>query len=123
MAVVAAPPQSPTRREVPEPSGRRRGVGPFAWVGAVLVAWVVLWFFLRDRQTLPLSPSDLTPLHLKINEWRDWVDDNRNSSPIFLYFFNIIRLVLDNLAQFFRETIAIPPDGSPIQAAHDRLGV
>lgn len=80
-------------------------------VGVVLVGWVVLWAVLRGTNTLPLAPSDLTSLHERLNGARDWVDDNRNSSPVFLYVFNEIRVLLNGLSQFFLTLLAVPADG------------
>ncbi|MBL8932680.1 MAG: ABC transporter permease subunit [Kineosporiaceae bacterium] len=97
--------------------GRRR-LTTAAQVAVVLVVWIVAWAALRGTHTLPLAPSDLTSLHHSLNDARDWVDDNRNSSPIFLYVFNEIRVVLNALSQMFMNLVAVPPEG----AQFPRLG-
>ncbi len=103
MAAVAAT----TRRSLSRPGRRIAVLG-------VLVAWVLLWLLFRGTDTLPLARSDLTALHLRLNDARDWVDANRNSSPVFLYVFNEIRVVVDALASALRTLIAVPPAGGVI---------
>lgn len=81
---------------------------------AVLVVWLVLWAQLRGRDTLALSPADLTPLHRWLNDVNDTVGANRNSSPIFLYFVNEIRAVVDALATFVQALLSQPAFGRPV---------
>jgi glycine betaine/proline transport system permease protein len=64
--------------------------------------------------TLPLDQSDLTSLQQRLNDARDWVDVNRNSSPLFLYGLNEIRVLLDWLSHALRVLIAVPAQGQPI---------
>ncbi len=117
MSVVEAPSTPPRRPEALQPTAAaRRGRLPTTQVSvlAVLLVWIVAWAVLRGRNTLPLAPSDLTSLHHSLNTARDWVDDNRNSSPIFIYVFNEIRVVLDGLTRFFLEMVAVPPEGAEV---------
>ncbi|MGD9525790.1 ABC transporter permease [Pseudonocardia sp.] len=86
---------------------------PMAIVG-VLVAWVVLWFLLRGQHTLYLAPADTTPLQDSLNDLRDTVDANRNTSPIFVYGFDVIRQVIDTLVTAFLALIADPSAGRPV---------
>lgn len=81
---------------------------------AVVVVWVALWPLVRGRDTLALSPADLTPLHHWLNDLNDTVGANRNSSPIFLYFVNEIRAVVDALATFVQALISQPSFGRPV---------
>ncbi|EPD62271.1 ABC transporter permease [Streptomyces sp. HGB0020] len=83
-------------------------------VAGILVAWLVLFFVLRGRQTLTLATADLTDLHRWFNDVNDSVGANRNSNPLFLYFFNEIRLVIDNLVTFVQHLISQPPAGRPV---------
>jgi glycine betaine/proline transport system permease protein len=97
----------------PQAVRRRRLNRPLAAVG-VLAVWVVGWLLLRGRDTLELAAADLTPLHRWINDVNDSVGASRNSSPIFLYFFNEIRLVIDTLVTFVQGLIAQPSFGRPV---------
>ncbi|MGP3925788.1 ABC transporter permease [Streptomyces sp. 8N616] len=81
---------------------------------AVLASWVVLWLLLRGTHTLPLGTAELTPLHREFNEINDAIGANRNSNPVFLYFFNEIRLVIDNLVTFIQALISQPGYGRPV---------
>ncbi|MCX4631780.1 ABC transporter permease subunit [Streptomyces sp. NBC_01443] len=81
---------------------------------AVLVGWLVLWLALRGIHTLPLGTAELTPLHRRFNEINDAVGAGRNSNPVFLYVFNEIRLVIDNLVTFLQALVAQPSYGRPV---------
>src|SRR5438067_11331456 len=82
-------------------------------VAGVLIAWVALWIPLRGINTLPLAPSDLTPLHVWLNDLNAWISANRNSNPIFLYFFNEIRVAIDWLVTSIQALISQPAMGRP----------
>ena len=97
----------------PRPALRRRLSKPLQ-VGVVLVVWVVVWLATRGRNTLSLSPAELTPLHRWLNDVNDTVGANRNSSPIFLYFFNEIRAAIDTLVTFIQDLISQPSFGRPL---------
>ncbi|GIH47385.1 glycine betaine/proline transport system permease protein [Microbispora rosea] len=78
---VAPPVQAPARvRRLP------RWVAPVAGVVAVVALYVAF----RGKAVLP-HDDDATLFHW-LNDARDWVDENRNSSPIFLYVVNYLRL-------------------------------
>ncbi|BBH68805.1 glycine/betaine ABC transporter permease [Actinoplanes sp. OR16] len=83
-------------------------------VGAVLLAWVAIWIPTHGTHTLGLSPADLTPLHQWLNDVNDTVGANRNSSPVFLHFFNEIRAGIDALVTFLQDLIAQPSFGRPV---------
>ncbi|MFG2231239.1 ABC transporter permease [Streptomyces sp. NPDC048723] len=91
-----------------------RGVRRRAVVAAILVAWLVLFAVLRGRQTLALAAADLTDLHRWFNSVNDTIGANRNSNPVFLYFFNEIRLVIDTLVTFIQSLISQPSGGRPV---------
>jgi glycine betaine/proline transport system permease protein len=82
-------------------------------VVAVLVVWIVLWVPLRGINTLTLASSDLTPLHSWLNDVNAAVNASRNTSPIFLYVFNEIRLVIDTLVTVIQGLISQPSFGRP----------
>ncbi|MCW7941388.1 ABC transporter permease [Streptomyces hygroscopicus] len=83
-------------------------------VAAILVAWLVLFAVFRGKQTLSLAAADLTGLHRWFNDVNDTIGANRNSNPLFLYFFNEIRLVIDNLVTFVQGLISQPSGGRPV---------
>ncbi|WP_214416023.1 ABC transporter permease subunit [Sphaerisporangium fuscum] len=83
-------------------------------LAAVVVAWLVIWLFLRGRDTLPLAGADLTPLHVKINAVTDAIDDSRNENPFFLYFINYFRLFIDEFVTFIQALISQPSFGRPV---------
>lgn len=106
-------PQQPVAPNEPAATGPRRP-GRALLILGVLVVWFVIWLVLRGTHTLSLAESDLTPFHERINDLRDWVDANRNTSPIFLYVFNEIRVLIDALSTTLRHLIAVPADGETI---------
>ncbi|MBW6434467.1 ABC transporter permease subunit [Actinoplanes hulinensis] len=101
-----------TTLAAPRSTGRR--IGRPVLVAAVLLAWVVLWIPVHGMHTLGLSPADLTPLHRWLNDVNDTVGANRNSSPVFLYFFNEIRAAIDSLVTLLQDLIAQPSYGRPV---------
>jgi glycine betaine/proline transport system permease protein len=105
MVAVAAP------RQLSRPWHRYR---PAFVVGGIVLAWLVLWLVLRNVGTLPLDASELTPLHRWVNSVNDAVGASRNSNPVFLYFFNEIRLVIDEFVTFVQALIAQPSFGRPV---------
>jgi glycine betaine/proline transport system permease protein len=80
----------------------------------VLVLWLVGFLLLRGRDTLALAEADVTPVHQSLNDLNDTVAANRNSNPLFLYFFNEIRLVVDTLARGVQALIAQPALDRPL---------
>ncbi|NKE56099.1 ABC transporter permease subunit [Lentzea sp. PSKA42] len=83
-------------------------------VGGIVLAWLVLWLVFRNFGTLPLDASELTPLHRWVNSVNDAIGASRNSNPVFLYFFNEIRLVIDEFVTFIQALIAQPSFGRPV---------
>ncbi|MFF4563838.1 ABC transporter permease [Streptomyces sp. NPDC001435] len=104
VAADATAPVAPLRRKVSRPMV----------LAAILIVWLVLFAALRGRQTLTLAAADLTGLHRWLNEVNDTIGANRDSNPLFLYFFNEIRLVIDNLVTFIQSLISQPTDGRPV---------
>ncbi|MFD9389448.1 ABC transporter permease [Streptomyces sp. NPDC060000] len=105
-------PADTTRTSAPAASGRK--VSRSVMVAAILVVWLVLFAVLRGKQTLSLAAADLTDLHRWLNDIRDSVGANRNSNPLFLYFFNEIRLVIDNLVTLVQDLISQPSGDRPL---------
>ncbi|MEU1932725.1 ABC transporter permease [Streptomyces coeruleorubidus] len=112
--------EKPEKTEKPEPAGPDgpaasvRRVSRRTAVAAILVVWLLLFAVLRGRQTLDLAAADLTDLHRWFNDANDSIGANRNSNPLFLYFFNEIRLVIDTLVTFVQELISQPSVGRPL---------
>lgn len=90
----------------------RPGRGPM--LGGILVAWVLLWIPLHGRHTLSLSTSELTPLHDRINEFRDYINANRSGSAFFTNFVDVIRVGVNNLVEFLRNLISQPSFDRPV---------
>jgi glycine betaine/proline transport system permease protein len=114
MTVVMEKPEKTEAVEPAAPAKRVPRVGRPVVIGAILVVWLVLFAFLRGRQTLSLAVADLTDLHRWINDLNDSIGANRNSNPLFLYFFNEIRLVIDNLVTFVQHLISQPSGSRPV---------
>ncbi|MGW1799836.1 ABC transporter permease [Streptomyces sp. NPDC001984] len=117
MTVALEKPENADKAEqaekTPPVAGVRR-VSRRMVVAAILVTWLVLFAVLRGKQTLTLAAADLTDLHLWFNDVNDTIGADRNSNPLFLYFFNEIRLVIDNLVTFIQSLISQPSDGRPL---------
>ncbi|MEU1852415.1 ABC transporter permease subunit [Streptomyces sp. NPDC019990] len=107
-------PQGTGTEEPPAPARRVRTVNRSMAVAAILLVWLVLFAVLRGRQTLSLAAADLTDLHRWFNDVNDSIGANRNANPLFLYFFNEIRLVIDTLVTFVQELISQPTAGRPV---------
>ncbi|MCA1655849.1 MAG: ABC transporter permease subunit, partial [Pseudonocardiaceae bacterium] len=80
-------------------------------VAGILLGWLVLFLLFRGRDTLDLASAGLTPLHRWFNELNDSIGASRNSNPLFLYFFNEIRLAVDNLVSGIQLLISQPVPG------------
>ncbi|MFF5208858.1 ABC transporter permease [Streptosporangium sp. NPDC000396] len=94
---------------------KRRALPPRHYLlAAVVVAWVLIWLFVRGRDTLALGGAELTPLHTRINEASEVIDNGRNENPLFLYFINYIRLFLDESVGFVQALISQPSFGRPV---------
>ncbi|MEU6086747.1 ABC transporter permease subunit [Streptomyces sp. NPDC047085] len=109
--------EKPEKTKVAEPAAPARGarkVSRPVVIGAILVVWLALFAVLRGKQTLSLAVADLTDLHRWINDFNDSIGANRNSNPLFLYFFNEIRLVIDNLVTFVQHLISQPSEARPV---------
>ncbi|KUN20224.1 ABC transporter permease [Streptomyces antibioticus] len=114
MTVVMEKPEKTAPAEKTAPVVGVRRVSRRVVVAAILVVWLVLFAVLRGKQTLSLASADLTDLHRWFNDVNDSIGADRNSNPFFLYFFNEIRLVIDNLVTFIQELISQPTEGRPV---------
>ncbi|MFV2117673.1 ABC transporter permease [Streptomyces sp. Act-28] len=114
MAVAVEKPEKARTAGPTAPAEETGRVGRSVMVGAVLAVWLVLFVALRGKQTLALAAADLTDLHRWFNAVNDSIGANRDSDPLFLYFFNGVRLVIDALVTFVQELIAQPPADRPV---------
>nr|WP_119612102.1 ABC transporter permease subunit [Streptomyces acidiscabies] len=110
--VLEKPTESAEPPVVDEPSASR--ITRPRLVAAILAAWLLLFAVLKGKQTLSLAAADLTDLHRWFNDVNDSIGANRDSNPLFEYFFNDIRTAIDHLGVFVQELIAQPPDGRPV---------
>ncbi|MDQ0758864.1 glycine betaine/proline transport system permease protein [Streptomyces canus] len=117
MTVVMEKPGNPgqtKQAEPPPPVAPVRRISRSMVVAVILVVWLVLFAVLRGKQTLSLAAADLTDLHRWLNDVNDSIGANRNSNPLFLYGFNEIRLVIDNLVTFVQDLISQPSGDRPL---------
>lgn len=94
----------------------RTGIRPHrgAIITGVLLLWLVAFTVLRGTDTLSLGAADVTSLHTRLNQLNDAVGGNRNSNPLFLYFFNEIRLVIEQLTNLVSALVSQPAFGRPV---------
>jgi glycine betaine/proline transport system permease protein len=111
-ATVAPPPTRPAQPPEPaaEAAAPKRPRRLLA-AASIVVLWLVVFLFFRGRGTLDLAPAQLTGLHRWFNDVNDTIGANRNTNPLFLYFFNEIRLVIDNLVTGIQYLISQPVPG------------
>ncbi|MCF3130150.1 ABC transporter permease [Streptomyces olivochromogenes] len=114
MTVAMEKPEQTQTAEPIAPAVRVRRISRAMVVAAILVLWLVLFAVLRGKQTLSLAAADLTGLHRWLNDVNDSIGADRNSNPLFLYFFNEIRLIIDNLVTFIQDLISQPSDTRPV---------
>lgn len=114
MTVVMEKPEKTGVAEEQAPVKRVRKVSRSMLIAAILVVWLLLFAVLRGKQTLTLAAADLTDLHRWFNDVNDSIGANRNSNPLFLYFFNEIRLVIDSVVTFVQELISQPTGDRPV---------
>jgi glycine betaine/proline transport system permease protein len=119
MATVAvgapsAPPAPEAQRTVRSWLAERGPAQFVAVIGAVLGLWVVLYQFLAGRNTLALAPADTRWLHVWLSDLQTSVGEGRNTNPLFTYFFNPIRSVIDAFGTAIADLIAHPVDGRPV---------
>jgi glycine betaine/proline transport system permease protein len=80
----------------------------------ILAAWILLWIPLHGRDTLPLAAARLSPLHLRLNELRDYINTHRSTNPFFSGFLDVIRSAIDHLTTFIQSLISQPSYGRPV---------
>jgi glycine betaine/proline transport system permease protein len=83
-------------------------------VVGLIVVWLVGFAVFHGKQTLELAPADLTTVHEKLNDLNDTISANRNSNPLFIYFFNEIKVAIDHIVLFFQSLISQPVGDRPL---------
>jgi glycine betaine/proline transport system permease protein len=119
MATVAveapsAPPAPEERRSVGSWFAERGPAQYFAALGGVLVVWLAFFGLLHGRDTRELAPADTTWLHVWLSDLQTRVGEGRNTNPLFTYFFNPIRSVIDAFGTAIADLIAHPVDARPV---------
>ncbi|SDG56916.1 glycine betaine/proline transport system permease protein [Sinosporangium album] len=104
---------------VGRPGSRLPRVALPAAVTIATVATVGLYLAFRGTATLP-HDDEAAPF-LFLNDVRDWVDDNRNESPLFLYLVNYVRLFIGGVFDLFAGALR-PVDPPLLVAAATALG-
>jgi glycine betaine/proline transport system permease protein len=101
-------------RDVPGGQSLRARLNRRWLVGITIALWLMLFAALRGRDTMDLEQADVTPLHTWLNSVNDSVGAGRNTNPLFLYFFNEIRLVINTVATFFQSLLSQPVGDRPL---------
>jgi glycine betaine/proline transport system permease protein len=101
-------------RDVPGRHSLRARLNRRWLVGITIALWLMLFAALRGRDTMDLEQADVTPLHTWLNSVNDSVGAGRNTNPLFLYFFNEIRLVINTVATFFQSLLSQPVGDRPL---------
>lgn len=101
-APVVTPPQVAAPAPVERPARRPRVPSWVPWAGGLALA-VVLYVAFAGQWLLP-HDEEARAFGI-LRDARDWVDANRNSSPIFLFFINYIRLFIEILVTTLQATL------------------
>ncbi|BEP15567.1 ABC transporter permease subunit [Acidothermaceae bacterium B102] len=80
----------------------------------IIVVWIVLFAAFRGHNTLSLDPSSLTSVHTHLNDLNANIGANRNTNPLFVYFFNEIQVAVSNLTTFFQSLISTTWGSRPL---------
>ncbi|SHM87284.1 ABC transporter permease [Cryptosporangium aurantiacum] len=83
-------------------------------VVGILVVWLVGFGLFHGKQTLALAPADITGFQARLNEFNDSIGADRNSNPLFLYFFNEIKVAIDEVVVFLQGLISQPVGDRPL---------
>ena len=82
-ATALRPPGAGARPEDHDaPVQRMRRIPRWALAVAVVVGWVVVWYFTKGTDTLTLGGRENTDTHDTLTSFRDWVLASRDTNPI-----------------------------------------
>ncbi|WP_031158924.1 ABC transporter permease [Streptosporangium roseum] len=93
---MTSPPAALSPARAAPPARRSRGPLP-PWLAPLTGAAVAVAAYLLFRGTAPLPHDDDAAQFGAVNDVREWVDANRNESPVFLFFVNYVRLAVGGL--------------------------
>ena len=77
----------------------------------ILGIWWALAKVFNGKLTLELPMADNTPFTSWVGTGASAISGNRTTSPIFIYFFNPIRLTINGFVDFIRNLISTPLNG------------
>ena len=84
--------------------------------GYFFTGLILFWFALSKvfafKNTLELQVADNTKFTTAVGELANSISGNRTKSPAFVYFFNPIRLFINNFVDIFRHLFSIPQNGN-----------
>jgi glycine betaine/proline transport system permease protein len=86
----------------------------WAVVLVVLVLWFVLATVFKGVHTLSLPTAQNSPATQWLTEFAASIRGNRTQSPVFVYFFNPIRVVVEGFIELIRGVISVPAPGDVI---------
>ena len=78
----------------------------------LLIVWFALSKAFAFKQTLELDVAQNTKFTTAIGDLANSISGNRTKSPAFIYFFNPIRLFINNFVDVFRHLFSIPQNGN-----------
>jgi glycine betaine/proline transport system permease protein len=81
-AAPPAPTPEPVEPGAPPPVPERERVSRWIPASAVLVVWVVIWYFTEGTDTLALSGVARTELHDRLTEFQNDLIANRDTNPV-----------------------------------------
>ncbi|MGV9771167.1 ABC transporter permease [Streptosporangium sp. NPDC003464] len=98
---MTSPPAALSPAQAAPPTPRARTPLP-SWLAPLGGAAVAVAAYLLFRGTALLPHDDDAAQFAAVNDARDWVDANRNESPLFLFFVNYVRLSVGALHDVLR---------------------
>ena len=95
---------------------RVKGLLHHRWVLVLLlfVVWFVVATVLKGVHTLSLPTAQNTPTTQWLTDFAGSIRGNRTTSPVFVYFFNPIRVVVEGFIEAIRSVISVPASGDVI---------
>lgn len=107
-SATSPPPKRARRRPTLWPVQRR-------WVfAAVVVVWIAGWALLKDHSTLAVGMSDVNGLHKWLNDIRDHIQVNRNSSFFLREVIGRLASGADNAVGWLQDLLSRPSGGRPV---------
>ncbi len=83
-------------------------------ISGLFIGFFLFAYILRGKATLPLDRSSLTPFHDWLNSVSAWIDNNRDTNPVFTSFVNVIRSSIDGFVSFLQHMISQSGDDRTI---------